>query len=365
MLDEWPSIMAQSPKGSPVGFPGGLDAPDTLSRQKCLRLRDDRSREFFNNCYRVLLWQDLANFAAINGDNVEKKRCEDRLATLRPLIHNHWFDPARKTYTVNRQAYLIIALRARIMPEELRPVIFKQLEDDIVITHKGHLDCGLQGSAMLLDLLVSENRPDLAALVVGQETYPGWGFLVKERKVTSWPETWSGWGSQAILVVGTVGGWFYEGLAGIRPDPAAPGFKHFTLRPGVVQGVDWVKCHHDSPYGCIAVYWEKTAADFKLNLTVPPNTTATVFVPGKDPDAISESGTPVSRAPGVRFLRTEVEPPFWNWHPERTVSYRRSERIRCSAKIRAGSYARAVLIQLGGPCSNASTISEPDQAFFR
>jgi alpha-L-rhamnosidase len=158
---------------------------------------------------------------------------------------------------------------------------------------------------MLLDLLAQENRPDLAALIMGQETYPGWGFLLKERQVTTWPESWTGWGSQIIQVVATPGAWFYEGFAGIRPDPAQPGFKHFSIHPGIVDSVDWVKCHYDSPHGRIASNWKRDGDKLTMEVTVPPNTTATVFVPAKDAAGVTESGKPAGEAEGVKFLRME------------------------------------------------------------
>ena len=262
-------------------------------------------REFFNNCYRVLLWQDLADFAGRIGNTAEQKRCKDRLAVLRPHIHKAYFDPEKNSYRVSRQSYLVIALLARIMPDEMRPLIFKQLENDIVVTKKGHLDVGLQGSYMLLDLLAKENRPDLAALIMSQETFPGWGFLLKERKVTTWPESWSGWGSQIIQVVGTPGAWFYEGFAGIRPDPAQPGFKHFSIRPGIVDSLSWVKCHYDSIYGRIVSNWKREGDKLAMDVTIPPNTTATVYVQSKDAASVTESGKPIDKAEGVKFRRME------------------------------------------------------------
>ena len=71
------------------------------------------------------------------------------------------------------------------MPPELRSAILKQLEDEIVVAKKGHLDAGMLGSSLLLDLLARENRRDLVALMMSQTTYPGWGFLVEKRKVTT------------------------------------------------------------------------------------------------------------------------------------------------------------------------------------
>ena len=286
-------------------FLGDWNPPAESQDKHGFNMETPEQREFFNNCYRILLWQDLADFARRLGDTAEQKRCEERLAGLRPLVHKTFFDPEKNTYRVNRQAYLVIALRARIMPEELRPVIFKQLEHNIVVEKKGHLDCGLQGSYMLLDLLAQENRPDLAALIMGQETYPGWGFLLKERQVTTWPESWTGWGSQIIQVVATPGAWFYEGFAGIRPDPAHPGFKHFSIRPGIVDSVDWVKCHYDSPHGRIASNWKREGGKLTMEVTIPANTTATVLVPAKDAGGVTESAKPAGEAEGVKFLRFE------------------------------------------------------------
>ncbi len=42
-----------------------------------------------------------------------------------------------------------------------------------------------------------------------------------------------------------------------------------------------------------------------LDVTIPANTTATVLVPAKNADAITESGKPLTKAPGVKFLRME------------------------------------------------------------
>ena len=267
------------PKENTWSFLGDWVSPVASENQHGFVFETRDEQEFFNNCYRVILWQQLADFAEILGDQAEARRCRDRLAVIRPLVHKTWFDPEKKIYRCRRQAYPVVALLARIMPEEMRPMILKQLEDAIAAKN-GHLDTGMLGTSMMLELLAREGRNDLAATMMAQTTYPGWGFLIETRGVTTWPETWTGWGSQIILVTGTPGAWFYEGLAGIRPDPARPGFKNVIIKPAVVQDVTWVKAHHDGPYGRIAVEWKKTAdGKFTLELTIPPNSTATVTLP--------------------------------------------------------------------------------------
>ena len=214
-------------------------------------------REFFNNSYRVLLWQQLQDFATSIGRTDEARRCGERLAIIRPLVHKTFYQQDKGDYLYSSQSSLAMALYARIPPPELRPKILAQLENEIVVEKQGHLDTGLLGTFILLDLLIQENRNDLVDLIMGQTTYPGWGYLIKELGLKTWPETWSGWGSHVILVTATPGSWFFEGLGGILPDPANPGFKHFTLRPGIVKSVDWVKCSYQSPYGKIVSNWKR------------------------------------------------------------------------------------------------------------
>ena len=70
-----------------------------------------------------------------------------------------------------------------------------------------------------------------------------------------------------------IGIWFYQALAGIRPDPEQPGYKHFFIDPQPCPGVDRVKCTKPTIYGDIKV----EIRSGKLNVVVPYGTTATVF----------------------------------------------------------------------------------------
>jgi alpha-L-rhamnosidase len=40
-------------------------------------------------------------------------------------------------------------------------------------------------------------------------------------------------------------------------------------------------------------------------VVIPPNTTATVYVPATGESAVTESGTPAGKTKGVKFLRLE------------------------------------------------------------
>jgi len=291
-------------RGEDWMFIGDWARPDAIAGQGFNMDKKDE-REVFNNAYRVLLWQQLQDFARSIGREDEVKRCGDRLAVIRPRVHKAFYQEDKGVYYFSSQSSLAMVLYAHVPPPELRPKIMAQLEQLIVVEKKGHLDTGLLGTFVMLDLLIQENRNDLIALIMGQTTYPGWGYLVKEVGLNTWPETWSGWGSHVILVTATPGSWFYEGLAGIRPDPLSPGFKHFTIRPGIVDSVDWVTCAYQSPYGKIESNWKREGQKVTMDVTIPANTTATVYVPAKDAKEVTESGKTIDKAKGVKFLRME------------------------------------------------------------
>jgi alpha-L-rhamnosidase len=105
-----------------------------------------------------------------------------------------------------------------------------------------------------------------------------------------------------VMLVGDFVIWVYEYLAGIRPDEAQPGFQHVIMRPELIDGLDWVKADHRSPYGAIESEWHRQDGAFTWAIAIPPNVTASVFVPGDSADAVTESGKPLAEAEGVEVV---------------------------------------------------------------
>jgi alpha-L-rhamnosidase len=97
----------------------------------------------------------------------------------------------------------------------------------------------------------------------------------------------------------------YRTILGINPDESRPGYRHFFLRPRPGGGLTWARGSYDSIRGTIASAWKIDGPRTTFTFTIPGNTSATVFVPAKNQDAVTESGTPASTAEGVRFLRME------------------------------------------------------------
>jgi alpha-L-rhamnosidase len=143
---------------------------------------------------------------------------------------------------------------------------------------------------------------DLAWRIATRPTYPGWYDMIFTLKNSVLKEDWAGKKVQMPSLAAPIGEWFYRSLGGIRPD--APGFKRIVIQPYTAT-LDWVKSEHESPYGMIRSDWQKKEGKLAIDVTIPPNTTATVYVPAQGESDVNESGKPASNANGVKFLRME------------------------------------------------------------
>jgi alpha-L-rhamnosidase len=242
--------------------------------------------------------------ADVLGRHDEANACRAESDRLRPLIHAAFYDKDKQLYVLDEQSYYLMPLMTGVVPEELRPVILKKLEECIRITRKGHLDTGMLGTYFLMNYLMEIGRNDLLWLVVTQKDYPGWGFMI-DQGATTWWEQWNGHWSQIHSCFTSLDGWFYQGLAGIRPDESGLGFKRVIIKPAGVGDLTWVKCYHDSPYGRIVSNWKREGQKLTMEVIIPANATATVYVPASAEGSVSESGKPAAQAEGVKFMRME------------------------------------------------------------
>ncbi len=176
-----------------------------------------------------------------------------------------------------------------------------------------HLGTGFIGTPRLLPGLHRAGRDDAAYRVLLQETFPSWLFPVKNGATTIW-ERWDGWtpekGFQTIAMnsfnhyaFGSVAEYLYRHVAGIDADAA--GFRSIVIQPAIADGLTWARASYRSISGRVASGWKVDGKKLHLTVEVPPNTTATVFVPAANADGVTEGGAPAAKAKGVAFERFE------------------------------------------------------------
>ena len=189
----------------------------------------------------------------------------------------------RKTgkYDTGTQASQALPLAMGLVPDDMKAKAIDVLIKDIE-AHDFHLTTGIFGTKYVFQVLSDAGRNDVAYRIVNNKTFPGWGHMLENGATTIW-EHWEysdNTFSHNHPMFGSVSEWFYKSLAGIQPDPSSPGFKKFFVKLSVVGDLTWVKAHHDSMYGRIESSWKREGNKLTMTVMVPPNTKATVFVPG-------------------------------------------------------------------------------------
>jgi alpha-L-rhamnosidase len=185
------------------------------------------------------------------------------------------------------------------------------LVEKITVETKGHIGTGLVGGQWLNRVLTESGHADLAYTFVTNTTYPSWGYMVEHGATTVW-ELWNGDTADPgmnsgnhVMLVGDLVIWLYENLAGIKPDSAQPGFKHILMQPQLVGDLKFVKASHRSPFGIIESEWQRSGDNFDWRITVPPNSTATVYLPASSVSQITEGGKNLEKVKGLKFLKLE------------------------------------------------------------
>jgi alpha-L-rhamnosidase len=161
---------------------------------------------------------------------------------------------------------------------------------------------GFLGTKPLLPVLANNGQLALAGQILQTRHYPSWGYAVKNGATTIW-ERWNSYTSEhgfggsdgkmnaamnsfSHYAFGAVTEWMFSDLAGIAP--AAPGYAEIRLHPRFpTEGeapITWVRAHHDSPHGRIAIHWQRQDDGSLLyQATIPSNTTAELTLPESSP----------------------------------------------------------------------------------
>lgn len=259
---------------------------------------DDWSTLFFNNCYLVHCLQLAAKIGTVLGKHEDAERYAKQAEQLASTLHDRFLNKDGATYANGEQTYLAMPLLFNITPPSHRAKVLAALEKDIVETRQGHLNTGMHGNYYMALLLINERRNDLMTLMTTKDTFPSYGYMLKNGATTIWEE-WDGDNSQIHNTMISIGMWFIKGLGGIQVDETNPAFKHFTAAPGIESGLGYVRATHLSPYGRISSSWKRSDATLIYDLEVPPNSTATVILPAISLESVCESDSPVATQAGI------------------------------------------------------------------
>ncbi len=265
-----------------------------------------------------------ARAARVLGKAADARRYEALFEQIRDAFNRAYVTPDARIKGETQTAYAL-ALAFDLLPEEKRPRAVAHLVQDI--EERGwHLSTGFVGIRFLLPMLSRFGHTDVAYRLLLQDTYPSWGYEIRNGATTIW-ERWDGvrppdtnipWRRDSPFqdpgmnsfnhyAFGCVGEWLFNTVAGIDAAPGRAGFERIIIAPKPGAGLTWARATYHSIRGPIRSAWKRKNGRLTLDVSIPANSTATIRVPAPSLRAVTEGGRPASAALGLRFQRMDAD----------------------------------------------------------
>lgn len=169
----------------------------------------------------------------------------------------------------------------------------KQLAE-LVKENGYHINTGFVGTPLICDALCKAGEYDAAFRLLVQVECPSWLYPVTMGATTIW-ERWDSllpdgkvnpgeMTSFNHYAFGAVADWLHRIVAGLSP--AEPGYHRLLIKPVIGVGLTYAWARHKTPYGMAESSWKVVDGQIEIKVVVPPNTTAEIFLPGKETEPI-------------------------------------------------------------------------------
>ncbi|MEC0169071.1 family 78 glycoside hydrolase catalytic domain [Paenibacillus graminis] len=280
--------------------------------------------------YSVQLLQKTAD---VLGRTDEAKQYMVLYSRIKEAFNREFITPSGRL-SVPTQTACVLALMFGLVegPAKARTTdkLLKLLEES-----GHHLTTGFVGTPYLNLVLSEAGHTDAAYKLLLQTDYPSWLYQVTKGATTIW-EHWDGikedgsfWSKNMNsfnhYAYGAIGDFLYRHIAGIELDEAHPGYKEFVIKPQPGGDLTWAAAALETMYGRIRSEWSITSNQMELSVSVPPNTSAALYLPN--------AGLP-------RVLEGDV-------HLEQAIGVHSAEQLEHEVKVMLGSGDYRFIYELG------------------
>jgi alpha-L-rhamnosidase len=253
----------------------------------------------------------MAQMATALGKTAAAAKYQDLFQRIKAVFNEDFVDEQGRVQGDTQTAYILALMFDLVDGEKFQQAGAHLVER--IKERNWHLSTGFVGTPDILPALTKTGRSDVAYRLFLTDTNPSWGFPIKNGATSMW-ERWDSWtpdqgfikgmNSFSHYSFGAAGRWMFSTIGGIDSD--GPGFTKIVIRPQPDDSLTYAKVSYQSIRGLIVSHWQRTGGQLTMDVTIPANTTATVYVPTADPAKVLEGGQPAARAPGIKPMSNEA-----------------------------------------------------------
>lgn len=264
-------------------------------------------------CFYAHSTQLVVNAAKVLGKTDDEAKYSALLKNIKEAFLKEYVTPGGRLVSGTQTAF-VLALNFDMLPESLRATTAERLVENIK-SYNNHLTTGFLGTPYLCHVLTRFGYPDMAYTLLLQETYPSWLYPVKMGATTIW-ERWDGikpdstfqtpgMNSYNHYAYGAIGDWMYRAMAGIDTYEDGPGYRHIRIQPHIGGGLTQAGAELQTYYGKIVSNWKLEGGTTQLEVQIPANTRANLFIPAPGAAAVMENNQALSSAEGLKVIGTK------------------------------------------------------------
>lgn len=264
-------------------------------------------------CFYANSVQLLINTAKVLNNTADEAIYKALLKKVKDAFLREYLTPNGRLISGTQTAY-VLALNFDMLPENLRTQAAERLAENVK-SYGNHLTTGFLGTPYLCHVLTRFGYTDIAFKLLLKEDYPSWLYPVKMGATTIW-ERWDGQKPDSSFqtpgmnsfnhyAYGAIGDWMYRILVGLDTYEDGVGYKHIKIMPHIGGGFTNAAASLQTYYGTVSSGWKIENDKLLMDIEIPANATATVYVPAANAGTITESGKAVSTLTDVKVSGTE------------------------------------------------------------
>jgi alpha-L-rhamnosidase len=271
------------------------------------------SKYLIAQCFYAYSTQLLINAAEVLDNTEDVAFYTNLLTQIKSAYLKEYVTPNGLISSDTQTAY-VLALQFDMLPEGLR----QQAADRLVVNihrYNNHLTTGFLGTPYLCHVLSRFGHADVAYRLLLQDTYPSWLYPVKMGATTIW-ERWDGirpdgtfetptMNSYNHYAYGAIGDWMYRVIAGIDTKTDGPGYKQITIKPTIGGKLQYAAADYETNYGKVSSHWKLDNGSLILDVEIPANTTATIYIPVSSNSSVTEGGKSFNVDASIKLAEPE------------------------------------------------------------